>query len=187
MFGLLGGLQKMHSQRVMHRDLKPENIMLRDSYSMSPVIVDFGLATDVDLEKYLFFRCGTPGYVAPEIIELNESKHIEPKCDIFSAGVIFHIMLTRKAVFEGTKYEEVYKKNKEMNIKLEGERYSNVDPQAMNLLRRMLLSNPKDRVSAEEALNHEYFQGIQPESENKLYSPCLTKASEKKGNRILVK
>ena len=96
-------------------------------------------------------------------------------------------MLTRKAVFEGTKYEEVYKKNKEMNIKLEGERYSNVDPQAMNLLRKMLLSNPKERVSAEEALNHEYFQSIQPESENKLYSPCLTKASEKKGNRVLVK
>lgn len=71
-------------------------------------------------------------------------------------------MLTRKAVFEGTKYEEVYKKNKEMNIKLEGERYSNIDPQAMNLLKKMLLSNPNERVSAEEALNHEYFQGIQP-------------------------
>lgn len=99
MYGLLGGLQEMHSKRIMHRDLKPENIMLRDSTSLSPVIVDFGLATDVDIEKYLFFRCGTPGYVAPEIIELNESKHIEPECDIFSAGIIFHILLTRKAVF----------------------------------------------------------------------------------------
>ena len=68
----------MHSQRIMHRDLKPENIMLRKTGSMSPVIVDFGLAAHADSEKYLFFRCGTPGYVAPEIIELNESKHIEP-------------------------------------------------------------------------------------------------------------
>jgi serine/threonine protein kinase len=50
--------------------------MLRNSKSMSPVIVDFGLATQADIDKYLFFRCGTPGYVAPEIIELNESKHI---------------------------------------------------------------------------------------------------------------
>ena len=56
---------------------------------MEPVIVDFGLATNADLEKYLFFRCGTPGYVAPEIIVLSESKHIEPKCDIFSAGLFF--------------------------------------------------------------------------------------------------
>ena len=71
MFELLGGLKQMHSKRFMHRDLKPENIMLRDNSKLSPVIVDFGLATNVDLEKYLFFRCGTPGYVAPEIIELN--------------------------------------------------------------------------------------------------------------------
>lgn len=105
MWGLLNGMQKMHGQRIMHRDLKPENIMLRSNGSMSPVIVDYGLATFADIEKYLFFRCGTPGYVAPEIIELNESKHVEPECDIFSAGVIFHILLTRKAVFEGTKYE----------------------------------------------------------------------------------
>lgn len=160
MFGLLGGLNKMHSQRIMHRDLKPENIMLRDSSSMSPVIVDFGLATNVDLEKYLFFRCGTPGYVAPEIIELNESKHIEPECDMFSAGVIFHILLTRKAVFEGSRYEEVYKKNKEMKINLESERYANIDPQALNLLSRMLKAKPQERIKAEEALNHEYFRSL---------------------------
>jgi len=55
----------MHENRIMHRDLKPENIMFRDNKSMDPVIVDFGLATNVDLPKYLFYRCGTPGYVAP--------------------------------------------------------------------------------------------------------------------------
>lgn len=73
--------------------------MLRSSNSMSPVIVDFGLATPADLDKYLFYRCGTPGYVAPEIIELSDNKHIEPECDIFSAGVIFHILLTRRTLF----------------------------------------------------------------------------------------
>jgi calcium-dependent protein kinase len=49
----------------MHRDLKPENIMIRGRDSMTPVIVDYGLATFADVEKYLFYRCGTPGYVAP--------------------------------------------------------------------------------------------------------------------------
>lgn len=94
--------------------------MLRSGNSLSPVIVDYGLATNVDVEKYLFYRCGTPGYVAPEIIALSESRHVEPQCDVFSVGVIFHILLTRRPVFEGTKYEEVYRKNKEMNIQLEG-------------------------------------------------------------------
>ena len=106
------GLEHMHKNRIMHRDIKPENIMVRNG--LNPVIVDFGLATPVDIDNYLFFRCGTPGYVAPEIIELNESKPIEPECDIFSVGVIFHILTTRKALFEGSKYDEVYKKNKKM-------------------------------------------------------------------------
>jgi serine/threonine protein kinase len=65
MTGLLSGMGTMHTHRIMHRDLKPENIMLRSTTSMSPVIVDFGLATLADENKYLFFRCGTPGYVAP--------------------------------------------------------------------------------------------------------------------------
>lgn len=52
----------------MHRDIKPENIMLRGKTGLNPVIVDFGLAADIDSEDYIFYRCGTPGYVAPEII-----------------------------------------------------------------------------------------------------------------------
>jgi serine/threonine protein kinase len=79
---------------------------------MEPVIVDFGLATNVDLPEYLFFRCGTPGYVAPEIIMLSKSIHLEPTCDMFSLGAVFHYLLINKPLFPGTKYEEVYKNNK---------------------------------------------------------------------------
>jgi serine/threonine protein kinase len=64
MAGLLRGLKHIHNHRIMHRDLKPENIMIRNK-NLDPVIVDFGLATNVDIPQYLFFRCGTPGYVAP--------------------------------------------------------------------------------------------------------------------------
>lgn len=81
-----------------------------------PVIVDFGLSTNVDLPEYLFFRCGTPGYVAPEIINLTHSIHLEPTCDIFSLGVIFHVLLTNKPLFPGTKYDEVYRANKSLSF-----------------------------------------------------------------------
>ena len=73
--GLLNGVEHLCKNRVMHRDLKPENIMIRGS-SFEPVIVDFGLSTNVDIPEYLFFRCGTPGYVAPEIIGLTQSVHL---------------------------------------------------------------------------------------------------------------
>ena len=68
---ILDGLSVLHKRRIMHRDLKPENIMLRSQNGLKPVIADFGLATNVDLDQYLFFRCGTPGYVAPEIVALT--------------------------------------------------------------------------------------------------------------------
>jgi serine/threonine protein kinase len=99
--GLLAGLSHIHDNRVMHRDLKPENIMLRRTGgSLEPV-----MATKVDIKEYLFFRCGTPGYVAPEIIKLTASEHVEPACDVFSLGAIFHILLVRKALFEGSRYD----------------------------------------------------------------------------------
>lgn len=49
---------------------------------------------------------------------MGDSQHVEPECDVFSLGVIFHILLTKKALFEGKGYNEVYKKNKEMDFKL---------------------------------------------------------------------
>ncbi len=70
MEGMLKGIAHLVKNRVMHRDIKPQNIMIRQN-TMQPVIVDFGLATNVDLPEYLFFRCGTPGYVAPQIITLT--------------------------------------------------------------------------------------------------------------------
>jgi len=55
------------------------------------VIGDFGLATKADTSKYLYLKCGTPGYVAPEVINLKEGQtHYQTKCDIFSAGSLFY-------------------------------------------------------------------------------------------------
>lgn len=115
--------------------------------------------------------------MAPEIIELSESRHVEPQCDVFSAGVIFHVLLTRKALFEGSRYDEVYKRNKEMNINYQDPRYAAVDPQAMDLLQRMLLADPKQRISAAQAIRHPYFEQIAVE-EAKVSSPCVTAVSK---------
>lgn len=106
MIGLIRGLKELHDNNIMHRDIKPENIMLRDE--LEPVLVDFGLAANVHWDDYVFYRCGTPGYVAPEVTTLEKGKKIAPVCDIFSAGVIFHILLTSKPLFEGKKFDEVY-------------------------------------------------------------------------------
>lgn len=105
MKGLLLGLEHMHAKRVMHRDLKPENILFRKEGDYDCVIADFGLATWADEPEYLFVRCGTPGYVAPEIVNIKDMKaKCDPICDLFSVGVIFHILLTGKSPFPGKTY-----------------------------------------------------------------------------------
>lgn len=164
----------------MHRDLKPENIMLRGKTGLNPVIVDFGLAMDVDSEDYIFYRCGTPGYVAPEIISCKRGDRLMPECDIFSLGIIFHILLAKRPLFEGKTCEEVYEKNKKCDFNLNAPAYRNVDAQAMDLLRRMLKVNPKERITAEELLNHPFLsQGMDIESEKQVISPATTTGSNR--------
>lgn len=66
------------------------------------MIADFGLAEFADAEDYLFVRCGTPGYVAPEVINIRDMKtKYQPICDIFSLGMIFHLLLFGRSVFKG--------------------------------------------------------------------------------------
>lgn len=87
------GIAYMHERGIMHRDLKPENLMIKSKKERLNVkIIDFGLATKVDVDSYIYRRCGTPGFVAPEIITLKEGKFYDEKCDIFSIGVIFFIL-----------------------------------------------------------------------------------------------
>lgn len=143
MIGLVKGLKEIHDNGIMHRDIKPENIMLRNENSLDPVIVDFGLAAYVESEDYIFYRCGTPGYVAPEITTLAKGQKASPVCDVFSAGVIFHILLVKKPLFEGRKFEEVYENNRKMRFNLNSSAYQKVDQEAMDLLAKMLKVDPK--------------------------------------------
>lgn len=110
MKNLLEGLSEIHAKNIIHRDLKPENLILRDKKVLSSLKVsDFGLSAKLKTSK-LFLRCGTPGFVAPEI--LNDEGY-DSKADIFSAGVILYMMLTGKSVFPANTGKEVIKKNTE--------------------------------------------------------------------------
>lgn len=98
MRSILRALRYMGSKNIMHRDLKPENMILKgkpESIEDNQLkIVDFGLATEANVSEYLFKRCGTPGFVAPEVVNAPSDGNISytPKCDVFSAGIIFYLM-----------------------------------------------------------------------------------------------
>lgn len=164
---ILQGLKEMHSKRIMHRDLKPENLIFRADAGWECVIADFGLAEFAEAEEYLFVRCGTPGYVAPEVINIKDMKtKYDPICDIFSLGLIFHILLLGVSAFPGKTYNEVLAQNRASNLTFDGEEYKRLDSDALNLLVRMLKKSPQDRITAAEALAHPYFSAMDEEEEN---------------------
>lgn len=89
----------------MHRDIKPENILFRSEVfdnETQVVLADFGLATYNNEQRYIFSRCGTPGFVAPEIIATNDmDAHYELKCDLYSFGVTLYYILTACLPYAG--------------------------------------------------------------------------------------
>lgn len=125
---LVDGIAYCASKNIMHRDIKPENLLFGKVNNQKVLkIVDFGLGAYADDDPYLFPKCGTPGFVAPEIANLvDKTKPYSTICDMFSVGVIFHILLTGEAVFPGKKFNEVLKKNKECEIDFEKKEYENL-------------------------------------------------------------
>lgn len=83
----------------------------------SVVIADFGLATNVNQKPFLYTKCGTPGFVAPEIINLKDDLLTYGSvCDMYSLGIIFYILLTGQPAFKGKSYNTIVRRNKEAII-----------------------------------------------------------------------
>jgi serine/threonine protein kinase len=109
---IIKALAYMDSKKIMHRDLKPDNMIMKTHDNLENChlkLVDFGLSTVCDVPEYLFKRCGTPGFVAPEVINAPSKTniHYTPKCDVFSAGVIFFILLSGRSPFDGKSFKEI--------------------------------------------------------------------------------
>jgi len=90
---ILEGLSYMHERNIIHRDIKPPNVIFKHKDHLDCSIADFGLSTRSDVGKFLFVRCGTPGFVAPEVINMKDpNAKYSKKCDIFSLGILFHLL-----------------------------------------------------------------------------------------------
>lgn len=154
---LLSAISRLHDASIVHRDIKPENLMLTDMGSKVKLI-DFGLsALDSDFEA-MTMKAGSPGYAAPEVLTGPQTC----KADCFSCGVILYILLTGKAPFPGRDANEVLVKN--MLCQVSVSPLANVSGEAKDLVMGLLRKSPRMRLSAAEALGHDWFTQPAPPS-----------------------
>ncbi len=161
---LLKALKYLAEKGIMHRDLKPENMILKDKGKLEQStlkIVDFGLSSFCDMEEYLFKRCGTPGYVAPEIINSSsrDNTKFDPVVDVFSAGIIFYILIVGRSPFDGKSFQKILNQNKVCDINFNNPKLKKY-PRALELIKKMLEKSVSKRITAHESLQHDFFTSI---------------------------
>ncbi|EGR30993.1 protein kinase domain protein [Ichthyophthirius multifiliis] len=103
---IVSSIEYCHSKQICHRDIKLENILLDENNN--PKLIDFGFSTCIPNDKKYKMFCGTPSYMAPEII--NKQEYCGPPADIWALGVLLYALLNGTFPFKGQTDKELYKK-----------------------------------------------------------------------------
>lgn len=137
----------------MHRDLKPENLLLTSKNDDADVkLADFGFAAKAPTQC-LTTQCGTPGYVAPEI--LKDKPHGRP-VDLWSLGVIAYILLGGYPPFHDENQKNLFRLIKAGRYEFHPEYWGGVSEEAKDFIRHLLEVNPDKRYTADQALKHSW-------------------------------
>eukprot|EP00887_Chlorella_sp_A99_P006947 scaffold2.g6947.t1 len=139
---LINAIQYLHSKGIVHRDLKLENLLLSRRKDISAIkLADFGLAKRFGGAAALSTVCGTPQYVAPEIIKGGPATEYGPECDLWSAGVILFILL--------------------------GGVWDLISNEAKDLIKTLLVVDASKRLTCEQVLSHPWVTAAARDSGRK--------------------
>ena len=143
------GIKHIHDNGIIHRDIKLDNILLDLDNNIK--ICDFGVSRKINKDDVMFEQCGTPAYIAPEIL-INKG-YQGFGVDIWSAGVVLYAMLSGTVPFKGNNLKELH------NLIISGDykEIKGISIEAEDLLKNILEVDPNKRFKIEEILNHPWL------------------------------
>lgn len=157
---ILEAVRHCHDLNIIHRDLKPENILLDDQLNVK--LTDFGFSKEISKETRLFEVCGTPGYLAPELLmsgmlepEINPGYSFE--VDYWACGVILYVMMIGKPPFWHRNALRMVRLICSGKFSMEGPGWEFIPDETKDLITRFLTNDPKNRINIAQALAHPLF------------------------------
>jgi serine/threonine protein kinase len=143
---------------IVHRDIKPENLLFSTNDPATAIIKvsDFGLARTISEDDFAHTTCGTPGYVAPEILEQHPYKS---SCDLWSIGVVLYILLSGSPPFYDDDNFVLFEKIKNVEYNFDAPVWKSISPEAKDIIRRLLVKDPDERLTPDEVLTHPWIVG----------------------------
>jgi len=160
---ILNAVKYLHEQGIAHRDLKPENLLCSGEGNHEVVkIADFGLSKIFGGEKgeELQTSCGTPGYVAPEVL-MSES--YDKSVDMWGIGIITYILLAGYPPFYADNDTQLFEKIMNAEYDFDDECWDDVSDSAKDFIQHLLVKEPEKRFTAEQALKHEWITSAAPD------------------------
>ena len=147
------GLRYCHQRCITHRDIKLENLLLDSKNNIK--IIDFGFSTCVPNEKKIKIFCGTPSYMAPEIVRKTE--YCGPPADIWAMGVLMFTILTGTFPYRGATDEELYAKICKADYHIPSEVICELSGEAKDLIKQLFSISADERPTAKQVLAHSWF------------------------------
>jgi len=158
---MVSAIAYLHDKGIVHRDLKPENLLLKDNENISEVkIADFGLSKIVNASMMMQTACGTPGYVAPEV--LNATGYVK-EVDMWSIGVITYILLCGFPPFYNENLPELFEQIMKADYDFPEDYWKDISETAKDFIRKLLVVDTSKRMSGKTALQHPWLTGSAPD------------------------
>jgi len=154
---ILSAVQYLHDNQIAHRDLKPENLLLKAGEDTGVMLSDFGLSKIVGENARLETACGTPYYVAPEVLSASG---YDLEVDLWSVGVITYLLLCGFPPFYGESLPEVFEQIMKADFDFPDPYWTEISTEAKDLISKLLVVDPKTRYTAKQALEHPWVKKL---------------------------